>query len=108
MTNVSTDSSPNDTHMAQKKPYQCVMSKKRYKDIEIAVCEIEPDEDKQMAMLTRIKDIMHFDPDSKSITPEYVEKLRVERHRRAQEQGISIYKLLKHDEKYKYVRKTGT
>jgi len=80
-------------------PYHCIMSKKRYKEIEKSIRVIEDDHQKFELIMESIKNIMRFDPDSRSLTKERVDKVRVDRQRRAQEQGISIYKLLKYDEK---------
>ena len=100
MINEITVSDSKDNMSTRKCPYHCIMSKKRYKEIEQAVRFIEPDDEKYETIMRSIKDIMRFDPESKSVTPDHVDKIRLDRQRRAREQGISIYKLLKYDEKH--------
>jgi len=77
------------------------MSKRRYKEISDNIRDLVKDDEVYKQAMQCIRDVMNFDPNSSSMKPEHIEKLRLDRQRRAKEQGISIYQLLKNNSNVK-------
>jgi len=94
--NITNDRSSTRTH-----PYHCIMSKRRYKEISDNIRDLVKDDEVYKQAMQCIRDVMNFDPNSSSMKPEHIEKLRLDRQRRAKEQGISIYQLLKNNSNVK-------
>lgn len=67
------------------------MSKKRYQEIADKLANIIGDQDKLEEAMASIREIMKFDPDKSSYTPEHGQKVLSRRHKLRDEQGISTY-----------------
>jgi hypothetical protein len=94
--------------LAKKTPRQSVLTKKRYHDIQAALCNmltgLNLDEEVRQqtvaATMSQIREIMKFDPDAKTYTPELGKKILSYRKKKAAEAGVSMYEVFKGHEYY--------
>lgn len=66
------------------------LSKKRYEEFGKGLLEILDDQEKVESALKLLRDIMKFDPEACTYTPEQAKKIKAYREKK-KEEGISVY-----------------